>query len=53
MSLPEPPSPPPEPVPAPDLDARTRALCELRSRLLELNVQLEYLKLMLRLGVRR
>ncbi len=47
----------PQPKPAPldpvlDLDARTRALCELRSRMVELYTQLEYLKLMLKLGVR-
>lgn len=36
----------------PDLDARTRALCELRTRMLELVSQLEYLRLMLKLGVR-
>lgn len=38
--------------PAPDLDARTRALSELRGRMIELVSQLEYLKLMLKLGVR-
>jgi hypothetical protein len=34
------------------LDERTRAMCELRYRLTELHAQLEYLKLMLELGVR-
>ena len=38
--------------PALDLDDRTRALCELRMRMVELCAQLEYLKLMLKLGVR-
>lgn len=43
----------PDRLPSDDvLDARTRALCELRHRLGELHAQLEYLKLMLKLGIR-
>ncbi len=57
MSQPQSPTPAPwgsgEPgSPAFDLDARTRALCELRGKMVELYTQLEYLKLMLKLGVR-
>ena len=51
MSQPQSPKPAPR-DPAPDLDARTRALCELRGKMVELYSQLEYLKLMLKLGVR-
>lgn len=43
---------PPQTSPAADLDERTRALCELRVKMVELYSQLEYLKLMLKLGVR-
>jgi hypothetical protein len=43
---------PPQTSPASDLDERTRALCELRVKMVELYSQLEYLKLMLKLGVR-
>lgn len=51
--MPQPPSTPPSRGDSmPDLDDRTRALCELRSRMLELASQLEYLRLMLKLGVR-
>lgn len=50
----EPDQPPiPRLTPVQDIDDRTRALSELRIRLVDLNVQLEYLKLMLKLGVRR
>jgi hypothetical protein len=51
MSQPSPASP--DRLPQDDvLDPRTRALCELRHRLGELHAQLEYLKLMLKLGIR-
>lgn len=50
MSQSSPPSP--DRLPQDDvLDQRTRALCELRHRLGELHAQLEYLKLMLKLGI--
>ena len=53
VAMPQPPSAQPSHGDAmPDLDDRTRALCELRSRMLELVSQLEYLRLMLKLGVR-
>lgn len=48
----EPSQPPQPPQGLPDLDERTRSLCELRDRMTELHSQLEYLKLMLKLGVR-
>jgi hypothetical protein len=51
MSQPETPKPA-RTDPVLDLDARMRALCELRVKMVELNAQLEYLKLMLKLGVR-
>ena len=51
MSQPQP-SKPAQRDPVRDLDARTRALCELRGKMVELYTQLEYLKLMLKLGVR-
>ena len=51
MSQPSPQTP--DRIPQEDpLDARTRAMCELRHRLTELHAQLVYLKLMLELGVR-
>lgn len=46
------PQQPPHGDALPDLDARTRALCELRQNMIELVSQLEYLRLMLKLGVR-
>jgi hypothetical protein len=51
MNDPLPPQPPQSDA-LPDLDARTRALCELRTSMIELVSQLEYLRLMLKLGVR-